>query len=91
MTGAGLFAANRVNMGKLLVMVGTGQGLFTIAIRVIVELWSGELWSVNNYVTWLTSTATGLGILFAVIAPTIAKGKGDRLVSKAIRFVLRKR
>jgi hypothetical protein len=91
MMGAGLFAANRVNMGKLLVMVGTGQGLITIAIRVIVELWSGELWSVNNYVTWLTSTATGLGILFAVIAPTIAKGKGDSLVSKAIRLVLRKR
>ena len=91
MMGAGLFAANRVNMGKLLVMVGTGQGLFTIAIRVIVELWSGELWSVNNYVTRLTSTATGLGILFAVIAPTLAKGKGDSLVSKAIRLVLRKR
>ena len=28
MMGAGLFAANRVNLGKLLVMIGTGQGLF---------------------------------------------------------------
>jgi hypothetical protein len=73
MMGAGLFAANRVNLCKLLVMVGTGQGLFTIA--------SGELWSVNNYVTWLTSTATGLRILFAVVSPSIAKGKGDSLVS----------
>jgi hypothetical protein len=91
MMGAGLFAANRVNLGKLLVMVGTGQGLFTIAIRILVELWSGQLWSTNNYVTWLTSTATGLGILFAVVAPTIAKGKGDSLVSKAIRLVLGKR
>ena len=91
MMGAGFFAANRVNLGKLLVMVGTGQGLFTIAIRILVELWSGQLWSVNNYVTWLTSTATGLGILFAVVAPTIAKGKGDSILSKTIRLVLRRK
>jgi hypothetical protein len=91
MMGAGFFAANRVNLGKLLVMIGTGQGLFTIAIRMLVELWSGQLWSLNNYVTWLTSTATGLGILFAVVAPTIAKGKGDSIISKTIRLVLRRR
>jgi hypothetical protein len=91
MMGAGFFAANRVNLGKLLVIVGTGQGLFTIAIRILVELWSGQLWSVNNYVTWLTSTATGLGILFAVVSPTIAKGKGDSILAKTIRLVLRRR
>ncbi len=89
--GAGFFAANRVNLGKLLVMVGTGQGLFTIAIRIIAEIWSGQLWSVNNYVTWLTSTATGLGILFAVVAPTIAKGTGDSILSKTFRLVLRRK
>jgi hypothetical protein len=87
MMGAGFFAANRVNFGKLLVMIGTGQGLFTIGIRIIVELWSGQLWSLNNYVTWLTSTATGLGILFAVVAPTIAKGKGASLLSKTLHLV----
>jgi hypothetical protein len=91
MMGAGFFAANRVNFGKLLVMVGTGQGLFTIAIRILVELWSGQFWSVNNYVTWLTSTATGLGILFAVVSPTIAKGKGDSILTKTIRLVLRRK
>jgi hypothetical protein len=91
MMGAGFFAANRVNLGKLLVMIGTGQGLFTIAIRILVELWSGQLWSLNNYVTWLTSTATGLGILFAVVAPTIAKGKGESILSKTIRLVLRRK
>src|ERR687898_1237914 len=89
--GAGFFAANRVNLGKILVMVGTGQGLFTIAIRMLVERWSGQLWSLNNYVIWLTSTATGLGILFAVVAPTIAKGKGDSIISKTIRLILRRR
>ena len=89
--GAGFFAANRVNLGKLLVIVGTGQGLFTIVIRILVEIWSGQLWSVNNYVTWLTSTATGLGILFAVLAPTISKGKGDSMISKTVRLVLRRK
>ncbi|HEY6757426.1 MAG TPA: hypothetical protein VI037_08600 [Nitrososphaera sp.] len=44
----------------------------------------------NNYVRGVTSTSTGLGILIAGVAPTIAKGKGDSLVSKAIRLVLRK-
>src|ERR671911_763263 len=88
--GAGFFAANRVNIGKLLVIVGTGQGLFTIVIRILVEIWSGQLWSVNNYVTWLTSTATGLGILFAVLAPTIAKGRGTSILSKTIRLILRR-
>jgi hypothetical protein len=91
MMGAGLFAANRVNLGKLLVMVGTGQGLFTIAIRILVELWSGQWWSLNNYVTWLTSPATGLGVLFAVVAPNIAKGKGDSIFSKIIRLLLRRK
>jgi hypothetical protein len=89
--GAGFFAANRVNLGKVLVMIGTGQGLITIAIRILAEIWSGQLWSLNNYVTWLTSTATGLGILFAVVAPTIAKGKGDSILSKTIRLVLRRK
>jgi hypothetical protein len=31
--GTGFFAANRVNVGKFLVIVGTGQGLFTIGIQ----------------------------------------------------------
>jgi hypothetical protein len=91
MMGAVLFAANRVNLGKLLVMLGTGQGLFTIAIRILTEIWSDELWSLNNYVTSLTSTATSLGILFAAVAPTIAKGKGDSIVCRAFRLVLRKK
>lgn len=92
--GAGLFAANRVNLGKFWISIGTGQGLLTIAARILIEVWSGRLGPLgleNNYVTWLTSTATGLGILFAVIAPTIAKGKGDSVPTKALRFVLRRR
>jgi hypothetical protein len=60
--GAGLFVANRVNIGKFLVIIGTGQGLFTIAVTVISEIWSGHLLLANNYVIWLTSSAAGLGI-----------------------------
>jgi hypothetical protein len=88
--GAGFFAANRVNIGKFLVIVGTGQGLFTIAIRVLTEIWTGQIWSINNYVTWLTSSATGLGILFAVLAQSVSKGKGQSITSKAVKFALRR-
>jgi hypothetical protein len=89
--GAGFFAANRVNIGKFLVIVGTGQGLFTIAIRILTEIWTGEIWGIDNYITWLTSSAVGLGILFAVLSQSVSKGKGQSISSKAIRFVLRRR
>lgn len=88
--GAGFFAANRVNIGKFLVIVGTGQGLLTIAIRILTEIWTGQIWGVDNYVTWLTSSATGLGILFAVLSQSVSKGKGQSITSKAVRFALRR-
>ena len=88
--GAGFFAANRVNIGKFLVIVGTGQGLLTIAIRILTEIWTGQIWGVDNYVTWLTSSATGLGILFAVLSQSVSKGKGQSINSKAVRFALRR-
>ena len=89
--GAGFFAANRVNIGKFLVIVGTGQGLFTIAIRILTEIWTGEIWGIDNYITSLTSSAVGLGILFAVLSQSVSKGKGQSISSKAIKFVLRRR
>jgi hypothetical protein len=53
--GAGLFAANRINIGKFLVYVGTGQDSITIAIRIITEpVSSGRIAQLNlenNYVT----------------------------------------
>jgi hypothetical protein len=88
--GAGFFAANRVNIGKFLVIVGTGQGLFTIALRIVTELWTGQIWATDNYITWLTSSATGLGILFAVLSQSVSKGKGQSITSKAVRFALRR-
>ena len=88
--GAGFFAANRVNIGKFLVIIGTGQGLFTIAIRILTEIWTGQIWGIDNYVTWLTSSAAGLGILFAVLSQSVSKGKGQSISSKAVRFALRR-
>jgi hypothetical protein len=88
--GAGFFAANRVNIGKFLVIVGTGQGLLTIAIRILTEIWTGQIWGVDNYITWLTSSATGLGILFAVLSQSVSKGKGQSISSKVVRFALRR-
>ena len=89
--GAGLFAANRINIGKFLVFVGTGQGLITVLVNIMLEFWTGRLALDNNYVTWLTSTAAGLGILFAVIASYVTKGRGENIYLRTIRFVLRKR
>jgi len=88
--GAGLFAANRINIGKFLVFVGTGQGLFTILLRIMIEFWSGRLALEHNYITWLTSTAAGLGILFAIVASYMTKGNGPNIYVRAGKFVLRK-
>jgi hypothetical protein len=87
--GAALFAANRVNIGKFLVAIGTGQGLFTIALRILSEVWSGHSLLSNNYVTWLTSSAAGLGILFAVLSQSISKGKGHSIYYKIFKLLLR--
>src|SRR5439155_19700785 len=59
--GGGLFAANRVNIGKFLVLIGTGQGLFTILIHSALEFWSGRLSLDSNYVTVLTANVSGVG------------------------------
>ena len=90
--GAGLFAANRVNGGKFLVMLGTGQGLFSILLHIILELLSAGRWTDlnNNYVTWLVSSATGLGILFAIASQSVSKGKGEGFNLKILRFMLQR-
>jgi hypothetical protein len=70
--GAGLFAANRVMLGKFMVMIGTGQGIFTIGLCIFSDVSSGKLSSLeNNYVMWLTSSAVGVGILFGVVSQSI--------------------
>ncbi|MGB8034646.1 MAG: hypothetical protein WCF03_12590, partial [Nitrososphaeraceae archaeon] len=85
--GAGLFAVNRVNLGKFCLSIGTGQGMFTIAFHILSEISSssGILTFGNHYVIWLTSSAAGIGILFAIMAQSISKGKGDSLISKILR------
>ena len=57
--GAGLFAVNRVNLGKFCLSIGTGQGMFTIAFHILSEISSsssGILTFGNHYVIWLTSS-----------------------------------
>ena len=89
--GAGLFAANRVNLGKFLVAIGTGQGVLTIVLRIFSGVWSGSDNPLdNNYITCLTSSASGLGVLFAVLSQTISKGRNESIYSKVLRIILRK-
>jgi hypothetical protein len=90
LVGAGLFAANRVNLGKLWIGIGTGQGLFTIALRVIYDVWYGRIDLANNYVVWLMSSATGLAILFSVIARSVSKGESENTFIRIIKFIIRK-
>lgn len=88
--GAGLFAANRVNWGKFMVMLGTGQGLFSILLFIILRLLSSSGWNNldNNYIIWLGTSATGLGILFAIASQSVSKGKGEGVNLKVLRLML---
>ena len=78
--GAALFAANRANLGKLWIEIGTGQGLFTTALRIIFDTWSGRI-----------DLAAGLAILFSVIARSISKGESENTFIRIIKFIFRNR
>jgi hypothetical protein len=88
--GAELFAANRVNWAKFLVMIGTGQGLVSILLHIILGLFSSSGWNNidNNYIIWLGTTLTGLGTLFAIASQSVSKGKGEGINLKVLRFIL---
>lgn len=73
LAGAFLFLSNHITSGKILVLIGTGQGIITIAIALVIELVQGGIVEANNYVLWLATSATGIGILFSIIARSIAK------------------
>ena len=75
-----------------MVIIGTGQGLITIGLHTLLEIQSGRiLSSENNYIIWLTSSATGLGILFAIVSQSLSKEKSKSVTSRVLRFVLRRR
>jgi hypothetical protein len=91
LVGAALFAANRVNLAKLWIGIGTGQGLFTIALRIIFDTWYGRIDLANNYVLWLMSSAAGLAIVFSVIARSMSKGEGENTFIRIIKFIFKNR
>ena len=90
LVGAGLFAANRVNLGKIWIGIGTGQGLFTIAWRIVFDVSYGRIDLANNYVVWLMSSAAGLAILFSVVARSVSKGESENTFIRIIKFIIRK-
>ncbi|HEX9678709.1 hypothetical protein [Nitrososphaera sp.] len=73
LAGAILFLKNHITGGKLLVMIGTGQGIITILVGLTIELMQGGIVDANNYVLWLATSATGVGIVFSIVARRIAK------------------
>jgi hypothetical protein len=88
--GAGLFAANRVNWAKLLVMLGTGQGLVSILFHIILGLSYSSGWNNidNTYIIWLGTSLTGLGTLFAIASQSVSKGKGEGINLRVLRFIV---
>jgi len=73
LAGSILFLMNRITSGKLLVMIGTGQGIITIMVALIIQSVQGGILYANNYVLWLATSAIGLGIVFSIVARSIAK------------------
>ena len=56
-------------------------------MKVASEIWSGNSFLANNYIIWLTTSATGLGVLFAIISQSVSKGQGTSIYSKVFRFI----
>ena len=79
LAGALLFLKNHITSGKLLVMIGTGQGIITILISLVIDLVQGGTAYATNYVLWLSTSATGVGILFSIIARTLAKPASQKV------------
>jgi hypothetical protein len=73
LAGALLFLKNHITSGKFLVIIGTGQGIITIVVGLIIESLQVGIVYANNYVLWLATSAVGLGILFSIVARNIAK------------------
>lgn len=73
LAGALLFLKSHITSGKLLVIIGTGQGIITIVVGLLIESLQGGIVYANNYVLWLATSAIGLGIIFSIVASNIAK------------------
>ncbi|MEM2140475.1 hypothetical protein [Nitrososphaera sp.] len=73
LAGALLFLKNHITGGKVLVIIGTGQGIITIIVALVIEMMQGGIVDAGNYVLWLATSATGIGIVFSIVARSIAK------------------
>lgn len=79
LAGALLFLKSHITSGKLLVMIGTGQGIITIVVGLLIESLQGGIVYANNYVLWLATSAIGLGIIFSIVASNIAKAASSNV------------
>jgi ABC-type lipoprotein release transport system permease subunit len=66
--------------------------LFSILLYIISRLLSSDVCNniYNNYIIWLVTSATGLGILFAIISQSVSKGKGEGINLKVLRFMMQR-
>ncbi|MDP8888941.1 MAG: hypothetical protein M3M89_04865 [Thermoproteota archaeon] len=57
----------RINIGKFMMMIGTGHRLLTVMLCIVHEFGQVGFSLDNNYIISLTSAATGLGMIFAAL------------------------
>lgn len=79
LAGALLFLKSHITSGKLLIMIGTGQGIITIVVGLLIESLQGGIVYANNYALWLATSAIGLGIIFSIVASNIAKAASSNV------------
>ncbi len=68
--GGGVFIlSDKIRWGRVLIMLGTGTGIFTLLSHIIIMIISKEF-----SLAWFSSSAT-IGIVLSIIASKIAKPK----------------
>ncbi len=80
--GGVLFFKNRITSGKFLVMIGTGQGVLTIILSLVLGLASEGTGFLTSYLLWFTGTATGIGIILSIISRTVATASAGKARSR---------
>ncbi len=66
---------NVVVAGKILIMLGTGVGIIGLILALIMAIYRGES---TEFISWLTTSLLGIGIIFSIISTSIAKRPGAK-------------
>ncbi len=68
--GGILIWKNHPIAGRFLIMLGTSIGLIGLVINLLSALYHGET---ENFLAWITTSFSGIGIILAILASRISK------------------